>query len=73
MTKNDTGAIMKTDLLHEATKASPALAGAGYSMSGMPWSEIAAILTAVYVLLQIGLLVPKYIEVFKKWRSKPDS
>lgn len=68
------GINAKIDAVHEGYKAAPALAGAGYSVAGMPWSDIAAIVTILYVLLQIGLLVPKYWELFKQWRtSKSDS
>lgn len=58
-------------------KAGPAIAGASYAVSGLQWAEIAAILTCIYVLIQIVLLLPKlrhqiqdWVIRFKAWRSK---
>ena len=55
---------------HEAIKTTPALVGTGYTLAGLPLSEWAALLTAVYVILQMILLLPRYTEWYKSWRSK---
>lgn len=55
---------------NETVKAAPAILGTGYTVAGLPLSELAALLTAIYVLLQIVLLVPRYVEWYKSWRLK---
>lgn len=56
-TKIDTGIA--------GVKAAPAIAGTLYA--GLTMSEWAALLTALYVLLQIGLLLPRYYKGIKKF------
>lgn len=50
------------EIASATTKATPAVAGATYALADMPASEIAAWLTALYVALQIFLLLPKLRE-----------
>ena len=45
-------------------------AGVGVGVSALTLNEWVAIATLIYVILQAGLLIPKYIEIFKKWRNK---
>lgn len=55
-----------TDTLAEATKAAPAVAVAITGATGaIDWSNISYMLVALYTLLQIGLLIPRY---FREWR-----
>ena len=51
-----------------AAKIAPAIGGAHwYSMTLNEWVALA---TLIYIALQIGLLVPKYIRLYRKWRAK---
>lgn len=53
-----------------AAKAAPAALVAGTGMSGaVDWNSVAYMLTALYMLLQIVLLVPKYRQMLKGWRT----
>lgn len=40
---------------------------------GMSMNDVVAILTAIFILLQIGLLLPKYwrlfIDIWQRWRA----
>lgn len=52
-------------------KASPAIGVAATGATGtVDWSAVAYMLTAVYMVLQILLLVPKYRQMLRGWRSK---
>lgn len=54
-----------------AVKAAPALAVAATGATGaVDWSAVAYMLTALYMVLQIVLLVPKYRQMLRDWRSK---
>ncbi len=62
-------------LVHDATlgvvKASPGIAVAATGATGViDWSAIAYATTALYMVLQIVLLLPKYREMIKGWRRK---
>ena len=59
---------VKQETIIEAAKATPAVAGTLYS--ALTLNEWVALATLVYVILQAGLLIPKYIDMFKKWRGK---
>lgn len=53
-------------------KASPALGVAATGATGaIDWSAVAYGLTALYMLLQIVLLVPKYRQMLREWKPKP--
>lgn len=54
----------------EAAKAAPAAAYLGASVFGMPISDIVTIATGVYIVLQIILLIPRYVELVRSWRDK---
>ncbi|MHB0820114.1 hypothetical protein ACYCFK_17790 [Stutzerimonas stutzeri] len=54
-----------------AAKAAPGIAVAATGATGaVDWSAIAYMLTALYMVLQIVLLVPKYRQMLRDWRSK---
>lgn len=47
-----------------------AVGGGGALLYGLTLNEWVAILTIAYMVLQIGLLLPKYYGMIKKWLSK---
>lgn len=52
-------------------KASPAIGVAATDATGaVDWSSVAYMLTALYMVLQILLLVPKYRQMLRDWRGK---
>lgn len=50
-----------------AAKITPALGGA--AMSSVTLNEWVALATLIYVLAQIGLLAPKYMAMWRRWRA----
>lgn len=54
----------------EAAKAAPAAAYLGATVFGMPMSDVVTMATGVYVVLQIILLIPRYVEMFGAWRKR---
>ncbi|MBD9415913.1 hypothetical protein IB234_15225 [Pseudomonas sp. PDM16] len=57
------------DVAIEAAKAAPPVAVSGAMLFGMTPSEWITALTLLYLVLQIGLLVPKYWEKLRSWSS----
>lgn len=57
------------DLSVEAVKAAPPVAVSGAMLFGMTPAEWVTALTVLYLVLQIGLLVPRYWEQFSSWIS----
>lgn len=52
-------------------KASPAIGVAATGATGaVDWSSVAYMLTALYMVLQILLLVPKYRQMLRDWKRK---
>lgn len=52
-------------------KASPAIGVAATGATGtVDWSAVAYMLTALYMVLQIFLLVPKYRQMLIDWKGK---
>lgn len=52
----------------EAMKAMPPVVTVGaHTFMGLPLPTWVALLTLVYVVLQIGLLLPRYVEGIKTW------
>ncbi len=50
-------------------KAAPAIGVAATGATGaVDWSSVAYMLTALYMVLQILLLVPKYRQMLRDWR-----
>ena len=59
-----------TQGLVEAAKVAPPVTVAGASMLGLPIADWVTILTVLYLILQMVLLLPKYYELYLKWRVK---
>lgn len=54
-------------------KVAPAALVAGTGVTGaIDWNDVAYMLTAFYMLLQIFLLIPKYTQMFRDWRNPPN-
>ncbi len=53
-----------SDEFSAAAKITPAIGGA--ALSGMTLNEWVAAATLLYVLAQIGLLVPKYLAIWRR-------
>ncbi|NNB07917.1 hypothetical protein HBN83_18585 [Pseudomonas fragi] len=52
-------------------KASPAIGVAATGATGaVDWSSVAYMLTALYMVLQILLLAPKYRQMLRDWKRK---
>ncbi|AIS15521.1 hypothetical protein JM49_28725 [Pseudomonas chlororaphis subsp. aurantiaca] len=52
-------------------KAAPAIGVAATGATGtVDWSSVAYMLTALYMVLQIVLLAPKYRQMFSGWKGK---
>ncbi|ORL64416.1 hypothetical protein [Pseudomonas putida] len=52
-------------------KAAPAIGVAATGVTGtVDWSAVAYMLTALYMVLQIVLLVPKYRQMLREWTGK---
>ncbi|MCL8302181.1 hypothetical protein [Pseudomonas mosselii] len=53
-------------------KAAPAIGVAATGATGtVDWSSVAYMLTALYMVLQIVLLAPKYRQMLRDWKIKP--
>ncbi|HDS1696318.1 MULTISPECIES: hypothetical protein [unclassified Pseudomonas] len=51
-------------------KAAPAIGVAATGVTGtVDWSAVAYMLTALYMVLQILLLIPKYRQMLRDWRG----
>ena len=51
-------------------KASPAIGVAATGATGaVDWSSVAYMLTALYMVLQILLLAPKYRQMLRDWKD----
>jgi len=50
-------------------KMGTATGGAIWGMSSWSMNDLVAALTCIFVLLQIGLLVPKYTQLIRAWRK----
>lgn len=49
-------------------KVTPALGGGTwYALTLNQW---VAIVTIIYIVLQVGLLIPSYIKIYKTWKNK---
>ncbi|WP_322528562.1 hypothetical protein R5R73_01370 [Salinicola sp. LHM] len=54
----------------EAVKSTPPAIVSLLHAGGMTPSDWITVLTLAYLALQIGLLVPKYVERFREWRER---
>lgn len=55
------------DVTLEAMKAAPPVIVSGAMLFGMTPAEWITALTVLYLLLQIGLLIPRYWSQFRDW------
>ncbi len=60
------------DAALEGLKASPPVAVSGAIVAGITVADWITAMTLAYLLLQIGLLIPRYIEQWKLWRQDRD-
>jgi hypothetical protein len=51
-----------------AAKAAPAIGGG--ILTALTLNEWVALATLIYVVLQIGLLIPRYVEIYRRWKKK---
>ena len=59
------------DTVIAVAKAAPAIGVAATGATGaIDWTSVAYMLTALYMVLQILLLVPKYRQMLRDWRNK---
>lgn len=67
MSLHDSMQQIPDDVRDAALRGSPAVGGALiYSLTLSQW---VGILTLLYLVLQIGLLIPKYLAEYRKWRK----
>lgn len=50
-------------------KSGIGLGGVTYSFFGLPFSDLAAILTSIFMLISIILTFPKLYQMYKDWRN----
>lgn len=63
--------FLSSDIVDAAQKTSIGVTGVTYTFMGLPLSDVAALLTAVYMAAQIViLLLPKLKGLWSKWRNK---
>lgn len=60
----------RINAITEAVKAAPPVVVSGSMLFGMTPAEWVTALTVLYLILQIGLLLPKYISHLKNIRNK---
>lgn len=71
MEKRTMSEQLAQDAVTTALKAAPGLAVVATSATGtINWSDVAYMLTAGYMLLQIVLLIPKYRQMLRDWRNR---
>lgn len=58
------------DAQHKVDALKMGIAGGGTAASFLTLNEWVALATLIYVLLQIGLLLPKYFKAYTDWRNK---
>ena len=59
---------VKQETVVAGAKVTPAIGGATWY--GFTLNEWVGLATLLYVVLQIGLLIPKYVKLFKDWLKK---
>ena len=65
--RGDTNLNATQDIAVEAAKAAPPIIVSGVMLFGMTPAEWVASLTVLYLVLQIGLLVPRYWTQLREW------
>lgn len=58
------------DHQHKIDALKMGIAGGGTAATFLTLNEWVALATLIYVLLQIGLLIPKYIKAYVTWRDR---
>lgn len=61
--------MKQLEISTEAAKATPPAIVTLLHAGGMTPADWVTVLTLAYLALQIGLLVPKYVEKFRAWRN----
>ena len=62
--------MQSSSIASEAIKSSPAIAYASAAVAGVSIADWVTYLTLIYIVLQIILLVPKYVTLYQNWRNK---
>lgn len=60
--------IQSTDTIVAGIKVTPAIGGGAWY--AITLNQTVAIVTIIYVILQVGLLIPSYIKIYKTWKNK---
>lgn len=61
------------EITTESAKAAPPAIVTLLHVGGMTPADWITVLTLLYLVLQIGLLIPRYIERFRRWRNSDGS
>lgn len=61
------------EITTESAKVAPPAIVSLMHVGGMTPADWVTVLTLLYLALQIGLLVPRYIERFRNWRNRRES
>lgn len=67
MDKHNVTEVITVNAQTAAAKIGVAATGATYSF--LTLDKMVALATLIFVLLQIGLLVPKYTQMYKAWKK----
>lgn len=62
-----------SDTIIEAAKSAPPAIVTAMHLGGLSLADWVAILTMLYLALQIGLLLPRYLEKLRNWQQKKKS
>lgn len=61
------------EITTESAKVAPPAIVSLMHVGGMTPADWVTVLTLLYLALQIGLLVPRYIDRFRRWRNRRES
>ncbi|MEO1852706.1 MULTISPECIES: hypothetical protein [Chromohalobacter] len=61
------------DITTESAKVAPPAFVSALHMGGMTPADWVTALTLLYLALQIGLLIPRYVRKWKRWRNRDES
>lgn len=64
------GTVIMSFRDEQLTVANAGVGAGGYVLYTLTLNEWVAIATILYLAAQIGLLIPKYIAIFKSWRHR---
>ena len=57
---------LKAEIVEQVTKASPPISVGVLTIAGVPLSQWVLVLTAIYTMIQIGLLVDRIVRDYKR-------